>query len=383
MENISINLEKKKKILMELTSEKLDKNILYYINEVRCSPINFSRHLLVDKYYDKDIKNLSTFLKYYSKEVFPLNIDKNLSICSKDLLHHLISLDDGSPILKYNEEEKQRNSLRERLKKLNLVPTFYIHFLIIGVENVLEAIIDLLLNINYRNKLLSPDMNYIGIASGLLPSENLCIIIDMVNSLKVNNILIDYPVEYSFRKYKTVNNFENENVNDYSYYENYNNNNLKKDKYNNYSNNKRYFYQNYSCNNIIPNTDNKIYTKKRIYNTDGYSPYIKKRCKNNFYQKINKNKRYNYFDKNDDEDDEAINLRISGQKSFKSLNNVRYYKNLIYSKPNEYKFPISISIDKKYRKDIEGKIYPIYTRQSIYDDGSILIQPDVDEYEYN
>ena len=76
-------------------------------------------------------------------------------------------------------------------------------------------------------------------------------------------------------------------------------------------------------------------------------------------------------------------MRISGQKSFKSLNNVRYYKNLIYSKPNEYKFPISISIDKKYRKDIEGRIYPIYTRQSIYDDGSILIQPDVDEYEDN
>ena len=44
----------------------------------------------------------------------------------------------------------------------------------------------------------------------------------------------------------------------------------------------------------------------------------------------------------------------------------------------EYKLPISISYDKKYKKDRNGNYYPILTKELKYDDGSILIQPYID-----
>jgi hypothetical protein len=381
MKKIPKNFENKRKLLLELNSNQLTKNILYHINEARSSPREFSHHLIIENDEDNKLNHLYTFLKFYSKEVPPLILDKNLEICSKDLLQHLISIDNGSPIFNYSEENKMRNSLRIRLKRLNLIPTYYVHFLIIGAQNSIDAIINLLLNIDYRNKILSPDMHYIGIASGLLPSENLCIIIDIVNAIKINNIFNLRPVKYSFYNYNDDDDYENEC--DYNFYENYN----KNDILNNYTNNDRYFYQNYSCKNMKPKTDKKAYNMKRIYNSVGYTPYKKKKVNININNNcirtnINRKKYKNYFydDEDDGEDDSGeMDLRITGQKSFNP--NVVKFKNSYYEKQTEFKLPVSISIDKKYKRNKDGRLYPFYFRQTKYDDGSILIQPDFEDDE--
>ena len=377
MKKIPKNFEMKRKLLLELNSNQLTKKIFYHINEARSSPKEFSHHLINENDEDNKLNHLYTFFKFYSKEVPPLIQDKNLDICSKDLLQHIISIDNGSPIFNYSEENKMRNSLRFRLKRLNLIPTYYVHFLIIGAQNCIDAIINLLLNVDYRNKILSPEMHYIGIASGLLPSENLCIIIDIVNSIKMSNNFNFRPVKYSFYNYDDDDDYENEC--DYSFYENYN----KNDNMNNYTNNDRYFYQNYSCNNMEPKTDKKAYNMKRIYNSVGYSPYMKKKIKINLNDnctRTNKSKKKykNYF--YDIDDCGTMDLRITGQKSF-NPNDVKF-KNSYYENQIEYKLPISISIDKKYKRNRDGRLYPFYTKQTKYDDGSILIQPpDLEDYE--
>ena len=380
MKKIPKNFEKKRKLLLELNSNQLTKNILYHINEARSSPKEFSHHLINENDEDNKLNHLYTFFKFYAKEVPPLIQDKNLDICSKDLLHHLISIDNGSPVFNYSEENKMRNSLRIRLKRLNLIPTYYVHFLIIGAQNCIDAIINLLLNINYRNKILSPEMHYIGIASGLLPSENLCIIIDIVNAIKINNNFNFRPVKYSFYNYNNDDDYENEC--DYSFYENYN----KNDNINNYTNNDRYFYQNYSCNNMKPKTDKKVYNMKRIYNSVGYShsPYMKKKVKiniNDNYTRANKskNKYINYFYDDDDDNYESMDLRITQQRRIDP--NAVKFKNSYYENQTEFKLPVSISIDKKYIRNRDGKLYPFYTKQTKYDDGSILIQPDFEDCE--
>ena len=380
MKKIPKNFEMKRKLLLELNSNQLTKNILYQINEARSSPKEFSHHLINENDEDNKLNHLYTFFKFYSKEVPPLILDKNLEICSKDLLHHLISIDNGSKVFNYSEENKMRNNLRIRLRRLNLIPTYYAHFLVIGAQNSIEAIINLLLNIDYRNKILSPEMHYIGIASGLLPSENLCIIIDIVNAIKMNNNFNLRPVKYSFYNYNDEDDYENGC--DYSFYENYN----KNDNIKNYTNNDRYFYQNYSCNNMKPKTNKKAYNMKRIYNSVGYSPYMKKKVKinmNNNCARANKNKkRYiNYFYDDDDDDDygEEMDLRITQQRRIdpKSVK----FKNSYYENQTEFKLPISISIDKKYKRNRDGRLYPFYTKQTKYDDGSVLIQPDFEDYE--
>jgi len=379
MKKIPKNFEVKRKLLLELNSNQLNKNILYHINEARSSPKEFSHHLINENDEDNKLNHLYTFFKFYSKEVPPLILDKNLEICSKDLLHHLISIDNGSKVFNYSEQNKMRNSLRIRLRRLNLIPTYYAHFLVIGAQNSIEAIINLLLNIDYRNKILSHEMHYIGIASGLLPSENLCIIIDIVNAIKMNNNFNLRPVKYSFYNYNDEDDYENGC--DYSFYENYN----KNDNIKNYTNKDRYFYQNYSCNNMKPKTNKKAYNMKRIYNSVGYSPYMKKKVKinmNNNCARTNKSKKkyINYFYDDDDDDyGEEMDLRITQQRRIdpKSVK----FKNSYYENQTEFKLPVSISIDKKYKRNRDGRLYPFYTKQTKYDDGSILIQPDFEDYE--
>ena len=74
-----------------------------------------------------------------------------------------------------------------------------------------------------------------------------------------------------------------------------------------------------------------------------------------------------------------INLRISGQKWF-SPSNRKIINNEYYNEgPKRFKFPMSVSIEKKYAKNKFGEIFPIYHRKTLYDDGSILLQPYINE----
>lgn len=371
MEN-NINNFEKKKLLMKLKTEDINKNILYLINEARASPEEFSDHLLYLDDNDKHINYLSYFFKYSSNMVSPLLLDKNLSICSQDLLTHLITIDKGDLSFKYSEEEKIKNSLKERLKRINMIPIHYNNFIIIGTENSFEAIVNLLSNENYRNKILSPDMHLIGIASGLLPSDNLCIIIDVVQAIKININSINYiPLRKNFLNNK-INYYENDNELDN----------------NNYFN-RRYVPKNY-------NTPLKIYKKKyplNCYTSLKKDIYSDNKI-NNMNKMFNPNTSNSYFNRNkfqkkyypisksyDNKNDNGMNLRVRGQKSVYIKTNYNNEINKFLNCSTEFKIPISIYVDRQYIKNKKGKLVPIYTKESTYDDGSILIQPDVDEFE--
>ena len=371
MKNTSKSFLEKKKLLMELNSNELNKNIFYLINEARTSPKQFYHHLTYNNKTNKSITNLSLFFKYFSKETSSLILDKNISICSQDLLTHLISIDDGKFPFKYTQEEKMRNSLKSRLKRLNLTPINYNNFIIIGTDNSLDAIINLFLNEDYKNKILSPEMKLMGIASGLLPSEELCIIIDIVHALVINNDYNYSPMKNNFirNKYDYYDKKENENYkynnnkNSYNYLNNYcsplknNTNNM---DINNYSTNEKWNKNLYFNN------------KKKVYNSLMFSPYRNKNI-NNYIPN-------NYKSYENGNIEGGINLKIIEEKS-KIINNVNNIdNNNILNSPKEYKIPMSVYIDKQYIKDKEGKLIPIYTRETTYDDGSILIQPDIEDY---
>ena len=268
-----------KKRIIELDFDKINEDILYLINEARTSPKNFLELIDINDTEDKDIQNLINYFYYSSKEVPPLILEQNISICSKDLLEHIIYSE------KNNEEEKNIESLKRRLSKLNLVPINYGNFIILDANDPNDVIINLLLNEKYRMKILNPDLKYIGIASGLFGSGGLCIILDIAQSLK------------------SINDYDNPRI---------------------YKNN----------NNYIDNEP--IYKKRILRNINNYENPA-----NNDIIKLNKDLFLEYKD----------------------------YK---------YKYPISICIKEDYIKDECGNVYKIYNRESKYDDGTILIQPDID-----
>ena len=384
MEQKNDEFYKKKKLLMLMNSGELNKSILYYINEARTCPQEFSRHLMVDDDVDEQISKLSLFFKYSSEKVPPLELDPNLESSSNDLLYHIISADDGSSDLTFSKKEKERNGLKERLKKFNLIPFYYIDLLIIGVDDAIDALANIFINNNHRKKILSPDMKYIGIASGILPSERPCIIIDIAHSLKYNNNYLktketNYinsvnevrPSKYNYIRFTNVGSDDEEGeIDNNDYVNNVNNDNSEgEEDYKKYIkntiSNKTYCYPKY-------NTDKKKIQNIKYFNSiGGYRPFIDMRKKLNFNEDID-----NFTN---DKKEKVINLRISGQKWFSPSNRKFVYKKKDYEGPLKYKYPISISIEKKYTKNKYGEIFPVYHKKTLYDDGSILLQPYIDE----
>ena len=376
MEEVDENFTNRKKLLMQINSGQLNKLLLHYINEARSFPKDFSRHLMTNDDVDEKISKLSLFFKYSSNSVPPLIVNKNLEKSSNDLLYHIISIDDGSNSLKFNRDEKERNCLKERLKRYNLIPTYHIDLLIIGVNDAIEALSNVLLNKIQREKILSPEMHYIGISSGFLPSDRLCVVIDIVNSFiiydkfiyhKVNSNYNNYnnyrPTKASYIRYNNICEDDDENNID-NHGQNQLNNKI--NTFNSYSNSNEI---NYYDGNPKFNTAKKSCNNRRYFNS-AFPIDFRDNYDNDSYV----DNRYKNYSRNNKEGD-CINLRISKQKCFSPTNGT-YYK---YEYPKCFKLPISVSIEKKYAKNRNGFLYPFFSKETKYDDGSILIQPYPDE----
>lgn len=373
MEDVDENFINKKKLLMQINSGELNRLLLHYINESRSFPKDFSRHLMTNDDIDEKITKLSLFFKYSSNSVHPLITNKYLEKSSNDLLYHIIEIDDGSCSLKFDRDEKERNCLKERLKWYNLIPIYHIDLLIIGVNDAMEALSHILINKNHRKKILSPEMQYIGISSGFLPSERLCIVIDIVSSFIIYDKFIYHKVNSNYCNYRptkgsyiTYNNIYEDDDENYNCKQNH----LYKNKkiiYNNCLNDNEANYYDF---NPKFNTEKKSYNNKRFFNSA--SPF---ECIDfNKYNDLYEGNRYKNYSR-DNKDGDFINLTISKQKCFSPAKTTLYK----YKYPKYFKLPVSVSIEKKYAKNKNGMLLPIYSRETKYDDGSILIQPYPDE----
>ena len=371
MDYSSFIFEKRKDNLLKISNGIINKEILYYINEARTSPAEFSREIMINDDVDESEKSLSLFFKYSSKTAPPLIFDKNIQYCCNKLFNKLISLDNGINFIKLSPYEKEKNSLKIRLNSLGLTPTYFKELIVIGIDDAMEAIISLLLNHKHRRTLLNPRIKYIGIASCLLPSEKICIIIGLVEDLIIIGDIDDEEEEdnnydrcYYFDNVDDLNNF------DYAYrgsvQPNIRNNNIRvvNGYYQNLNqNNNKYFNDFHWCN-----------KNDQSYYNDRVKHYYPKKqvifCnKNNYEQEKSRQKRNKRF----------IDLNISKEYSTSPIRNSyignRYrFTDVSNSSFAYYPRPVSVSYEKKYVRDRFGKIFPIYAKETRYDDGSILIQ---------
>lgn len=375
--------EKRKKLLLKINTGVINKEILKYINEARSAPQDFSRHLMYNDEVDEKIGRLSIFFKYNSKEVLPLILEQNLVKCADFLLRRIVSLDNGLPLIDLTKEEKENNSLKVRLKNLSLIPTFYKELIVIGTDNPIDAVSNLFLNDKYKETLLSQKMTYIGIASGLLPSERICIIIDIVKSLIIDN---------SF--YKEINLYENlpkkypKNHNYINFNSDYKddlifNINNEKDKGNysdNYIDSSNYIIKAPNTKYYIPkketfyniNYGNKNNNKKfPLNNTSFFCTESKKRIPSKSIDPVFPNK--NKYEKKHIPQLYCIKMKgVHGRSITPSYFKGR--KELRIKRKIKVVVPVSISIERTTKK-CNGQVIPFYSREILYDDGSLLMQP--------
>ena len=366
----SFIFEKRKNNLLKISNGKINQEIIYYINEARTSPNDFSRDLMINDDVDESVKSLSLFFKYDSQISQPLIFDKNIQNCCNKLLNKIISKDNGAPFIKLSPYEKESYNLKIRLNNIGLTPTYFKELIIIGVDDAMEALVSLFLNPKHRNSLLSPKIKYIGVSSCLLPSERICIIIGLVESLIIIDEIEDENYDYYYdendfnrNSYENNKTFQPENYNNIrlvnGYYQLYNQNN----------NNNHYYNDFHWC-----NKNNQTFYNDRVKHYYPKKEVIfcnrKKYCREfrgNEEENI-KQKRKNKF----------VDFNLSKECSMSPIRN-SYMKNSRFTDFSSGSFmiyprPVSVSFGKKYVRDNFGKIFPVYTKETLYDDGSLLIQ---------
>ncbi len=462
-ENINHNQNNHKLLSSKFNPTLLSKEILYYINEARTNPSDFSRHLMYSDSIEPEIQQLSIFFKFYPKKNLALIADQNLEQCAKNLINEFTFIDNGSSMPSLIKSEKEKNSLKVRLKKLGLEPTYYKELIVMGTIIPIKAVSNLFLKTKYREILLSPKINYIGIAAGILPSERFIIVVDLVeslilednedkniksNTININTGLINNNISdnRSPEKRKIINFVGGHvNINDFSdttdsiYFNNNSNNtndNIENFDSNNFTNssnsrnspihnkrsvNRHYNNKNYNYNN---NTDfrdtnfssNANKTADYWYScereTDShikhYAPKKETIFNVNNEKKIKGMERFPIM-KNYYINETSSSTRSSGLSSKSSyFNKFNYNNSCIDINDNKYKYypktfnkksltpiferikkkrrikekpkldfttPINVSIERSIKINENGQKIPVYSKQTLFEDGSLLIQP--------
>ena len=372
--------------LLHLNLGQLQEDILKFINNIRAQPNNYFELLRKENPKpNEEMNNLLKFLYKIKKEkIPPFTMNNDICKCSDDILNYIIIYDEGKNKLHFLYNNKSNYSLKTRLIRVGKKNVDNEEFIIFEKKNPKSIILDLLLNDPNMNKLFDPKFTLIGISCGILPSDRLCTIIDIVEEEKIfdsfrkNNhyynkySIITYIHNPKFAVYYDSNELDNNDIN-------------KKYKYISFSSGKKIpsfnkggnvqalkidFNRNLFQNNQKNNIEKKINDKNSM-NTDNKNEYIlnEKTIKSN--QKENYSP--SFFKGNNNSPDYNINTTQYKTATYKSdipyfnrklgLMNSRNksYTNVrithpIYNDSNLY----NINNNKKYKLNTSKSYYNSY-----------------------
>jgi hypothetical protein len=311
-----------KKKLLYLNVGQLQKDILNYINNIRANPITYYESLKREYPFPSlEIYNLLKFI-YSLKNIKlpPLKLDNDICKCSEDILSYIILYDEGKDEINFGPNDKENYSLKRRLERIGKINVDNEEYIIFGMDNPKSIIKDLLLNDPNMEKLLDNKFTLVGISCGILPSDRLCTIIDIVEEEKFFD---------SFRKKGYYNIYEKGiNLKDNFSKMNYHNNNINNNIYSRRTKNKSF-----SSGRII--YDNKNGNIKSINNNNNNNFPLENYYSNNPHYELS----INSINKKVQEENPMITFSTQTENTYKSdiYNNDNVYK----IQNNEYKVNIN------------------------------------------
>ncbi len=185
-------MESKKKLdskmkLLDLNLGQLQDDILEFINKIRAYPNNYLELLRKENPKpNEEMINLLKFLFQIKNKKIPLfTMNNDICKCSEDILNYIIIYDEGKNQLNFLYNNKRSYSLKSRLIRVGKKNVDNEEFIIFEKIKPNSIILDLLLNDPNMYKLFDPKFTLIGISCGILPSDRLCTIIDIVEDEKI------------------------------------------------------------------------------------------------------------------------------------------------------------------------------------------------------
>lgn len=124
----------------------------------------------------------------------PIAYNANLSQSTEELLQYLILTDNGShqPLI-----SDDNYKIQNRLSRFGFYSGCYAELVIIN-KNTIDDILKEMVKEPYLNDITNPYMNYIAISIDILPSESLCVVIDMVYEYKGAGDIIQKTTHSSY-----------------------------------------------------------------------------------------------------------------------------------------------------------------------------------------
>ena len=391
-------LYNRKKLLLSLNMGKINDVIINLINKARSEPKEFADSIMTTDDEDEITTEIAIFFKKFSTELFPLAVKKQLCNTAEALIKQLTKLDTGEDVIKLNKQDRENYAFKKRLLKERIKTSFCKEIVIIGAQNGKEAVLNLLKNFRQREKILSPHLQYIGIASSLLPSERICIVIDLVKEIQhvferpitvtVNlgssqskqrgkrtnkrsvrklvgnrsesNVFKYRPVKTIFYDYdvnndRTFSNGFRSNLNNI-------NNNINNIGEHNYSN------LNFSRMSVISAKPVPITEYKRIMNPKPRKLKFSETCSSGNFPISGIRKNRGDLSVFSDGLSSNNSLKCCTASKIKRLNN----ETMIDNETSTFA-PVSISMEKTIKKNKSGFNGPVLTRKTVYPDGSMLI----------
>lgn len=124
----------------------------------------------------------------------PIAYNANLSQSTEELLQYLILTDNGShqPLI-----SDDNYKIQNRLSRFGFYSGCYAELVIIN-KNTIDDILKEMVKEPYLNDITNPYMNYIAISIDILPSESLCVVLDMVYEYKGAGDIIQKTMHSSY-----------------------------------------------------------------------------------------------------------------------------------------------------------------------------------------
>ena len=146
----TINTSKKQKPIISMV--KLENEIFKYINDIRTHPDEFAKSLMREDNKPQIRHFLQSFSRFGLGKIQPLQRNPQLEKCAKEMLTTIILHDNGTDIIKFTPEEKEKYRLKNRLIRIEQYDRNYHEFVVFDANDADEVIKKIILNKNYQDK---------------------------------------------------------------------------------------------------------------------------------------------------------------------------------------------------------------------------------------
>jgi hypothetical protein len=179
-----------------------ENSILETINFLRLHPHMYTKTIEKSTILNTDEKVLlNNKLLKLENHYKPLKNIEILNLCAQSMLYYCILHDKGINELNINSIEMDEYFIKNRLRKFKINnPGKYHEFIVFNEGDSKEVINSLLIYDNIKLRLINPYYKYIGISCGILPSNRIACVIDIIENLnnkkiiKPDNMINYYPI---------------------------------------------------------------------------------------------------------------------------------------------------------------------------------------------